>query len=496
MTRPGILIASIALFAQLAAPAWATESAPASDTDAEASARVPVALVIDASGSMWGRLDGEVKMDIARAVVHDLVVAWGDEIDLGVVAYGHRRKGDCSDIETLATPGERSTSELLAAVDAVRAKGKTPLAAAIEQAAGDLRYRERRAVVTLVSDGRETCGLDPCATASRLAANGSDFTTHVIGFDMTEEEGKELRCIASATGGLFARAASREELVEALGRVLTRTVEPAGPATLMLSAADGENDQPIFEGLRWTVTPLDARSDAAAGPSVFEGAPEPLRVEPGRYDIRAEYDGTTIERHIELHGGQTWREHVRFGPGQLALRAVLSEGATPISQPVEWSVHPVGTFGRTAGEPVFEETRATCLVRLDAGHYEVRARYGDAERKLRIEVKAGVIQPHTVDLDAGEARIFATLPPPGGPFLEPVEWTIRPLDGGGEADSPIVERRTTNENFVLPVGRYHVTGRHGDRIGDAVVRVLAGRSEAVGIVLYDGAAPAAASPGR
>jgi hypothetical protein len=143
---------------------------------------------------------------------------------------------------------------------------------------------------------------------------------------------------------------------------------------------------------------------------------------------------------------------------------------------------------------VHEETRATCLVRLEAGHYEVRARLGDTERRLRIELLAGVIQPHTVDLEAGEARIFASLPPPGGPFLDPVEWTIRPVDDRGGIQDPIVERRATNRTFVLPAGRYHVTGRHGDFMGDAVVRVESGRSEAVGVVLHGGPAPA--SPRR
>ena len=462
---------------------------------AEAVDRVPVALVLDASGSMWGRLDGEVKMDIARNVVRELVTAWGDRIDLGVVAYGHRRQGDCTDIETLVVPGEGSSAAVLGAVDGISAKGKTPLASAIEQAAASVGYRDRRAIVTVVSDGRETCGLDPCAVASRLAADGQDFTTHVIGFDMTEAEGKELRCIASATGGLFARATSRAELVTALGRVLTRAVAATGPSRLVLSAAAGETDQPILEGVRWTVTPLDASSDANAGPITIEGTAEPIELAPGRYDLRAEHAGTTIERQIELRPGETWREHVRFGKGQLALRAVLSEGATPIAEPVHWSIYPIRAFGRIAAEPIHEQTKATSLVRVEAGHYEVRARYGDAEQRIRVEARAGVIQPHTVDLEAGVARVFASLPPPGGPFLEPVEWTVRPLDAQGDRQDPIVERRVTNQSFILPIGRYHITARHGELIGDAIVRVLGGQSEAVGLVLH-GSAPASGPDSR
>lgn len=452
---------------------------------------LPVALVVDASGSMWGRLNGEVKMDIARAVVRELAVAWGDRIDLGLVTYGHRRQGDCTDIETLAVSGETSTAALLAAVDGISPKGKTPLGGALERAANDLRSEQRQAVVTVISDGHETCGADPCAIAARLRADGMDFVAHVIGFDTTEEENRELRCIASATGGVFARASTRAELVEALGQMLTRSVTPTGPATLILSAAEGEYRQTINDGVHWIVTPLDAASDAAAGPIEIANTPEPLELPSGRYDIRAEYRGTVIERHIDLRPGETWREEVLFGPGQLALRAVLSEGTSPIAEPVQWSIHEVGAFGRVDGDPVHEAKRSTLLVRLEAGHYEIRARYGDTERRVRIELRAGVIQPHTIDLEAGEARVFASLPPPGGPLLDPVEWTIRPLDERGNRAAPIVERRTTIETFVLPVGRYHVTGRHGNLIGDVVMRVEAGRSDAVAVVLRGESGPAA-----
>ena len=71
-----------------------------------------------------------------------------------------------------------------------------------------------------------------------------------------------------------------------------------------------------------------------------------------------------------------------------------------------------------------------------------------------------------------------------------MEWTIRPIDERGSRSAPLVERRATTQTFILPAGRYHVSARHGGSIGDAVIRVEAGRSEAVGIVLHGGTAPA------
>ncbi|RJQ79670.1 MAG: hypothetical protein C4519_10885 [Desulfobacteraceae bacterium] len=99
-----------------------------------------------------------------------------------------------------------------ARIAALNAKGKTPLSAAVQQAAKALRYTEEKATVILVSDGLETCDADPCA----LAMSGVDFTVHVIGFDITKEEQARLRCLADKTGGLFLAAGNAQSLSDAL----------------------------------------------------------------------------------------------------------------------------------------------------------------------------------------------------------------------------------------------------------------------------------------
>ena len=58
-------------------------------------------IVFDASGSMWGQIKGKTKIKIAREVMGTLVKDWNEDIELGLMAYGHRKKGDCNDIEML-----------------------------------------------------------------------------------------------------------------------------------------------------------------------------------------------------------------------------------------------------------------------------------------------------------------------------------------------------------------------------------------------------------
>ena len=170
------------------------------------SAEENVMLVLDASGSMWGQIDGKAKIEIAREAVDQLAVNWKPENRLGLVAYGHRRKGDCGDIETLIPVGAADPKAVIAAVEAITPKGKTPLTAAVKQAAEQLRYTEDAATVILISDGLETCDADPCTVATSLAESGVAFRTHVIGFDLKKKEQEALRCLAENTGGVFIAA--------------------------------------------------------------------------------------------------------------------------------------------------------------------------------------------------------------------------------------------------------------------------------------------------
>lgn len=119
-------------------------------------------LVLDASGSMWGQIDGKPKIAIAREAVGIMLSGWQGG-DLGLMAYGHNRKGDCNDIEVLQPVGANTAAGIRKQVDALNPMGMTPISASVRQAAAQLRSTEQKATVILVSDGEETCSADPCA---------------------------------------------------------------------------------------------------------------------------------------------------------------------------------------------------------------------------------------------------------------------------------------------------------------------------------------------
>jgi Ca-activated chloride channel family protein len=160
-------------------------------------------VVLDASGSMWGQIDGRPKVDIARETLRTVLQSVPSDMELGLMAYGHREKGACEDIELIVPPEAGTATAITQAADAMRFLGKTPLTAAVRQAAEALRYSEEKSTVILITDGVETCEADPCALGKELEAAGVDFTAHVVGFGLTAEEGREVACLAQNTGGKY-----------------------------------------------------------------------------------------------------------------------------------------------------------------------------------------------------------------------------------------------------------------------------------------------------
>lgn len=223
-------------------------------------------LVLDASGSMWGQIDGTPKISIAQDVVGDLLQTIPDDQSLGLSAYGHNRKGDCTDIETLVEPGINNRETIEAAVNAISPKGKTPLSEAVLRAAETLKYEEDKATVILISDGVETCNFDPCAVGAQLEEAGIDFTAHVVGFDVAGPEQDGLRCLAENTGGQFLSAANAEELGTALQTVAA--APPPEPIDVTFVAQVEDTDIALTEGLVWTVTNTDTGDIRLQGEAV------------------------------------------------------------------------------------------------------------------------------------------------------------------------------------------------------------------------------------
>ncbi|SHE64747.1 VWA domain-containing protein [Devosia limi] len=258
-------------------------------------------IVMDGSGSMWGQIEGRAKLEIARDTVAEVLRGLPDERELGLIAYGHRQKGDCSDIELVVPASSNSAGAILDAVNSMRFLGKTPLTQAVREAAEALHYTEDQATVVLVTDGLETCEADPCALGKELAELGLNFTAHVVGFGLSREEGTAVSCLAENTGGRYIQASNARDLAAALNATVYGRTQPVPePTSAPIAGLTAPDEAPIGSEIEvhWSVTDmvaLDTIEIGAIGGEdhfayVYASVGNPVSIqapgEPGAYELR------------------------------------------------------------------------------------------------------------------------------------------------------------------------------------------------------------------
>lgn len=184
-------------------------------------------IVFDASGSM-GTTDFTAKkphIERVKEAFRSIVPEIPPERRVGLIVYGQGAYNRCDSIELKLTPELNAGPLILSEVEKIIPAGRTPLTQSVSEAADVLHYRDRPAVVVLLTDGEETCGGKPCELARELKKNGKDITVHVIGYRNKEAGGLAdtfgARCLAEETGGLYLRVETVDQLAEALRKTIT-----------------------------------------------------------------------------------------------------------------------------------------------------------------------------------------------------------------------------------------------------------------------------------
>jgi Ca-activated chloride channel family protein len=179
-----------------------------------------VLIILDSSGSMAGKMGGQVKMQAAQRVVKDLVDNMPSDMSVGLLVYGSQtpyQKRDCADIMLLQPVGPVSPAEFDAKLAQVKPRGMTPIGASLRRAAEALHGLPGKSTIVLVSDGAETCQTDPCKVAQEVRSTmGIDVKVHVVGLDIESQDRSTLECVAEGGGGKYYGVANEEQLRTAI----------------------------------------------------------------------------------------------------------------------------------------------------------------------------------------------------------------------------------------------------------------------------------------
>lgn len=184
------------------------------------------ALILDASGSMNGKLAGGTrKIAAAKDAIADIAAKLPDAINVSLRAYGHqshRSKKDCKDTAIISQFGAASDrrGDIISSSRGLKAQGYTPISYVLGLAADDLKPFAGKRTIILVSDGKETCEGDPCVLAGKLAAADADLVIHTVGFGVDDQTRRQLQCIANQARGEYRDANTAIDLVDSVAEVV------------------------------------------------------------------------------------------------------------------------------------------------------------------------------------------------------------------------------------------------------------------------------------
>ncbi|MFN4160267.1 MAG: vWA domain-containing protein [Gemmobacter sp.] len=461
--------------------------------------RANMMVVLDASGSMWGQIGGRTKIELAREALSGVLSEAGQDMQIGLMAYGHRQRGQCGDIETLVPigPAGQTVPGIIDRAYAIKPRGMTPLVDSVMAAAQTLAFREQAATVVLLTDGIETCGGDPCALGRMLAAQGIDFTAHVVGFDMTDAEQRQVSCLASETGGLFLAAGDADDLGAALRNTILAgndgpalayvpppPPEPAavvGPREVQFFLRDVAGGEVLTGRALNAVNFLPLDEDGAVPDAVaLRLGDRPWTLDgtflPGRYEIqitRAGNRGTTIRTALAFEVPEGLGAHYvdLVIAARLRLTALAHSG---LPMPPKSGNLPFATYGSASGradfrihpiiggaiDPGTDFGGVNALdIALPPGDYLVRGTLAKTfARERLIRVSPGETLDYTFDFEAG--RVFVEMR--DGQGQSATRQTVRFFDGAAERDFMYGggERTAQWKPFYLPQGIWRIAARN------------------------------------
>ncbi|MEA3419140.1 MAG: VWA domain-containing protein [Campylobacterota bacterium] len=361
-------------------------------------------IIFDASGSMWGQINGVTKIEIAKDALKNVVKEWNPNVELGLTVYGHRSKGDCDDIETVIPVGKIDKDRVISTVMDIKPKGKTPISRSLRKVAEEIKYTEEKATIILISDGKETCDPDPCGTAKGLEKQGIDFVVHVIGFNVDKKTDKQLECIASATGGEYFSAKNAAALNDAM-KVIAKKVEVVEPKpepkpvvkkpknNLEVTASEKEDGKWIKAYHRiYKVEDGTAEESQAASFSSNKKDAGKGQLPVGKYLIKSEYNKFKKETPFELKSGEVTKIHVVMGQtGQVEISASEKEDGKWIKAYHRIYKVEDGTAEESQAASFSSNKKDAGKGQLPVGKYLIKSEYNKFKKETPFELKSGEV---------------------------------------------------------------------------------------------------------
>jgi Ca-activated chloride channel family protein len=438
-------------------------------------------LLLDGSGSMWARLppDNRAKIDIVRDKL-TTILQTPSSTRVGLVSFGHRRRGDCSDVEVIAPP-DSARDGVLGPIAKLNPTGPGPLTAGLK-AAVDAIGTARPAQIVVVGDGADNCHQDSCSAAADIAKNSPGITIQVIEIGVPAADRGRVACIAEATGGHYYDITDSNGLNAALDEAAKLAIlspgatpeaaagtnaappPPAG-ASLRASAALAEGGALLAVPIRWKI--FKSGDTAVLGES--QGPDISAKLPAGNYDVEAKLGSLSARQQVRLEAGSPQSIIVPLNGAHLNIRAAATKGG-------EASSTAILTVASGDTSVAIARNGAADLY-LPPASYTVTVADGVARTSRSVTLTAGDDKPVAIGLGTGHLEVTATTGDAAQP-IEDILYTIFEDDPESpDGRRQVARSRAPNASFTLPAGTYYISARSG--AADVRERIAVGVGEVV-----------------
>jgi Ca-activated chloride channel family protein len=444
-------------------------------------------IIFDGSGSMWGKPLGEKqsKLALARDALRQSLPRLAKQARVGLMVFGHRRPGDCADVELVTRPTPVDLSRIIGPLEKLNPKGKGPLALAIGEAAHVLGAAEAGNVV-LIHDDIDNCAHDPCTAIAEISRIYPRLTVHVVSIGLQHEDARRMACFARTTGGKMFEAQTAAEILTAVGEALSAGSTVAGTPVpqpklasrdsrpsanvaplptkpgLYLTTSLTANAEPLDIPVRWRVT---SKSDADGLAAFQQEAATPHLVLPaGRYEVEARLPQVSARQIVEVDPATTQRVNLVLTAGTIRVTATAQRGTAiagsllTISRP-ESSMSGVTTS--RPGEAILVSNALQSEIALTPGPYVISISHGLFRTDRQIMVVAGTRGRLGITLPTGEIELQATAGGGGPPLADVVFQVFEDDPDAPQGRRELMRSAASRPSFSLPAGTYYVVARHG-----------------------------------
>jgi len=276
-----------------------------------------ILFVFDGSYSMYGQWQSDVKINIARRLMSNLLdsLASVENLQLALRVYGHQHQYPpqvCNDTRLEVPFGPNNASRIKHKLKTINPKGTTPIAYSLSQAENDFPPCDNcRNIIILITDGIEECDGDPCAVSRDLQKKGIALKPFVIGIG--RDFRKDFECV-----GTYYDAASEVEFSKALKVVISQVLNST---TAQVNLLD-DYSRPTETNVSMTL------SDHVSGKILHNyihtfnanGVPDTLYLDPlVTYDMVVHTIPPVKKENIKITAGKHTTIAARCGQGDLHL---------------------------------------------------------------------------------------------------------------------------------------------------------------------------------